>query len=452
MRPVRTVVWSFAAVCLFAGPAWGQQKVRVATYNIRFLNVGIPDGRAERLKQVLSKLDADVIGLQEIDDRAALERIFEKTQWQLVIDDESNDSQDLAVAVRKPFKVARLDGDAANGLNAGDGDFLFPSGGDDSSFPRRRDVLCVEVAIPNTTRTFFILVHHAKARVGGRAATEQRRIGAARKILSVLEARFDEKDFVLLGDFNDNGDDRSLNILETGDPNAVAAMEETDGPFLANLCEPLLKKGYVSHGRRESDIINGRVDLRDLLSRTRNFNALGTNTNTGDILFENILIPVGMKSRCPLATAVILDEPDGVRGPESLRASDHLPVYIDLSYEETGTDPDEPADSTGGVKIAALLPNPEGEDAGNEWVEIVNGTGSEIDLSGWQLRDRGGNTFILSGTVTAGSNHRIPLPAGKLPLNNSGDDVALLDPAGTVRHRVTYTAAQARPGMKVTFE
>jgi hypothetical protein len=46
------------------------------------------------------------------------------------------------------------------------------------------------------------------------------------------------KDFILLGSFDDNPDDRSLNILETADPNALGSPKVIDGPFLSNLTEP----------------------------------------------------------------------------------------------------------------------------------------------------------------------------------------------------------------------
>jgi hypothetical protein len=39
-----------------------------------------------------------------------------------------------------------------------------------------------------------------------------------------------------------------------------------------------------------------------------------------------------------------------------------------------------------------------------------------------------------------------------MPLNNSGDDVSLIDPQGQVHDHVRYSAAQAPPGQLVTFE
>jgi hypothetical protein len=39
-----------------------------------------------------------------------------------------------------------------------------------------------------------------------------------------------------------------------------------------------------------------------------------------------------------------------------------------------------------------------------------------------------------------------------MPLNNSCDDVSLLDPQGQVRHHVSYTPAQVASGTVVIFE
>src|SRR5262245_23269350 len=60
--------------------AWGTQ-VRVATYNIQFLSTEVVNqgDHLSRLREVIAALDADVIGLQEIADRAALRHVFPPT-------------------------------------------------------------------------------------------------------------------------------------------------------------------------------------------------------------------------------------------------------------------------------------------------------------------------------------------------------------------------------------
>jgi hypothetical protein len=38
-----------------------------------------------------------------------------------------------------------------------------------------------------------------------------------------------------------------------------------------------------------------------------------------------------------------------------------------------------------------------------------------------------------------------------MPLNDSGDDVSLIDPQGNVVHQVSYTGSQVQAGQVVTF-
>jgi endonuclease/exonuclease/phosphatase family metal-dependent hydrolase len=450
------LLW-LGAVLLVPDVSRGQHTVRVATYNIAFLKETIPSTRIDRLKQVIARLDAHVIALQEIENRQALEQIFPPAEWALVIDDDSGDAQDLAVVVRREFKVI-LNNSSPTDLDADNPDFLFPGQAHEVEFPNRRDVLKVQIEEPRSRARFFLFVIHAKSRGQdnrpARAFTEPRRVGAAEKLLKVLEERFDEQDFIVLGDFNDNPDDRSLNILESGDPNAPAGVEEIPGPFLINLCEPLVSAGHVSIGRTQADIQNGKINTIDPLSRTRNISAVGTNAHTGDILFDQLLIPVRMAERHVLGSTRVFDDPVAVLGPDVLRASDHLPVYADFVFEddEDGTTPIPSPTAPAGVRIVALLPNPEGRDEGREWVALRNTASQTVSLDGWKLRDRSGPEFVLRGDLAAGERKRFDLPTGVLPLNNGGDNIALIDPSGETRQRVTYTSSQAGSGEEVTIE
>lgn len=433
-----------AAVLLFPVPGVAQTEVRAATYNIRFLDVAeLPTqgGRADSLKKVIRLLETDVIGLQEIDDRPALEAIFDPAEWQLVIDDDSGSNQDLAVAVRRPLEVV---GFAAH-LDADDEHFLFE---EESHlwFPNRRDVLAVEVRLQAEDVTFMVLVHHAKARAGGRAATDFRREEASKRLVQALETEFHERDFVLLGDFNDAPDDRSLNILETGDPDAPAGPEDDQGPFLVNLTESLYAAGHVSFGRKNNDVHEGKIDTLDPEARDRNNDARGTDAHTGDQLFDQILIPVRMVPRYVLGSTQVFDVAAAALGNEETRASDHLPVVAEFLFGE------EPpvVEEDGILQIVALLPNPVGEDAGNESVTIRNPGPSEASLDGCELRDRAENAFALPGTIAPGSDREIVMTTFSMPLNNSGDEVRLVCDE-EVLHVVQYTREQVVEGATIEF-
>ena len=337
-------------VLLGATPGRAQEsRFRVATYNIQFLNAGNNAARLQDVREAIAALNADIIGLQEIADRDALEAVFDPGAWDLVIDDQSSDDQDLAVAVRRPLRVL-------SGLDADDDDFLFPDE-QEFFFPNRRDVLDVEVEIPGSETPLHVLVVHQKARSGGRNTTNPRRVGAAALIVEALEHGFDEVPFVLLGDFNDNPDDASLNILETGDPNATIEIENDQGGFLTNLAEDLVQEGLISHSTNgmSVDSATGALINIDHESRDRNFDLRHTDAHTGQILFDQILIPPVLLARYVAGSITAFN------GAENVGASDHLPVFADFRIEGGIVEP-----QTTGVLIVALLPNPAGEDAGHE--------------------------------------------------------------------------------------
>ena len=104
-----------------------------------------------------------------------------------------------------------------------------------------------------------------------------------------------------------------------------------------------------------------------------------------------------------------------------------------------------------GVEIVGLLPDPVGRDEGHEAVEIGNSTDQPVDLAGWKLRDRAGNEYRLAGTVAAKGRLRIVMTTATMPLNNDGDTVLLIDPAGVVRSRAVYVGEQVQTGIWITM-
>jgi hypothetical protein len=97
-----------------------------------------------------------------------------------------------------------------------------------------------------------------------------------------------------------------------------------------------------------------------------------------------------------------------------------------------------------------MLPNPEGEDQGKESVTLTNQGTMSIDLTGWKLRDRAGGEASLSDQLAAGASKTIILPRS-LPLNNNGDEVALIGSDGIERQRISYTHNQVLSGQEIDF-
>ena len=92
------------------------------------------------------------------------------------------------------------------------------------------------------------------------------------------------------------------------------------------------------------------------------------------------------------------------------------------------------------VVIAGLLPDPPGADGQDEEVTVRNRGSTAVPLAGWVLRDASGRVWALAGLGILAPGEAKTLRRGGMPmsLNNEGDTIVLLDPAGQERDRVGY--------------
>ncbi|KXF82625.1 DNA/RNA non-specific endonuclease [Enterovibrio coralii] len=102
------------------------------------------------------------------------------------------------------------------------------------------------------------------------------------------------------------------------------------------------------------------------------------------------------------------------------------------------------------VYLIAALVNPDGVDAGNEWVSMINLSGNEIDMTGWTLVDRASKREQLSITKLApGASHVQHLSV--IQLNNNGDTLELYDADGARIDWVIYQEKEVKAGKPVLF-
>ena len=78
------------------------------------------------------------------------------------------------------------------------------------------------------------------------------------------------------------------------------------------------------------------------------------------------------------------------------------------------------------LSINEILPNPVGDDADGEFIELYNYGDSEIDLTDWRIRD-GGSGYSLSGNIDAGEFLVLWRNETGIALNNNGDDLKLYE-------------------------
>jgi len=89
------------------------------------------------------------------------------------------------------------------------------------------------------------------------------------------------------------------------------------------------------------------------------------------------------------------------------------------------------------------MPNPQGNDSENEWIEIYNNGNETHDISGWMLDDidGGSNTYTFpQGTNILYGEYRVfSIKITSIALTNSGDSVRIIYPDNSIADEVKYT-------------
>ncbi|KAF5594895.1 yukJ [Fusarium subglutinans] len=105
------------------------------------------------------------------------------------------------------------------------------------------------------------------------------------------------------------------------------------------------------------------------------------------------------------------------------------------------------------VFIVQALVNPPGPDqqpgTAPETISLKNRTGAEIDLSGWKIRIKTGDTQILPSGSRIGPADTKTIETS-VPLSNNGGTITLLNAKGFKVHGVSYTRAEAN-GAVIVF-
>ncbi len=91
-----------------------------------------------------------------------------------------------------------------------------------------------------------------------------------------------------------------------------------------------------------------------------------------------------------------------------------------------------------GIRIAAILVNPEGNDRGKEQIALMNTTNQLVNLAGWEIQNKSDERErIAKLLVEPGQNGIFTLQ--NIKLSNLGGTIVLLNPKGTPVDRVTYS-------------
>ncbi len=94
------------------------------------------------------------------------------------------------------------------------------------------------------------------------------------------------------------------------------------------------------------------------------------------------------------------------------------------------------------LQLSELLPDPEGSDSTDEWIELHNYGSTALDLKGWQIADSS-KTFTITSNTSLNADGYIVFAIGQtgISLNNSGETISLLDPTQNITDSVNYGTA-----------
>lgn len=196
--------------------------VRIGTYNVLNLFDEFDDPyrtdevmetkpREELLKLAarIRMLDADVLALQEVENREYLERfvraLLPDMGYEHVVLFEGNNNRGIDCAVLSRLPVGPVTSHR----------HLRFAGPDGKTHRFLRDLLKVRIEGP-AKQNFDLFVVHLKSKYGGAEASEPLRQAEATQLRRIVDQMFvvdKEARFVVCGDFNDYWDSRSLEII-----------------------------------------------------------------------------------------------------------------------------------------------------------------------------------------------------------------------------------------------
>ena len=214
-----------------------------------------PRTELERLAASIRALNADVIAVEEVENRFYLERFVNvflpEMGYRDVVLFEGNDGRGIDVGLISRIPV----GEVRSRRH-----LRFPGhSGGEARF--NRDVLAVTLE-PKDADPFEVWVVHLKSNSGGREAAEPIRLAEARELRRLLDEELTdnpEAQIIVTGDFNDTPESATIKTIVGSGSNALwsagsdrndpAAVSYNRGEFRSVidfiLCSPAMQKKYV---------------------------------------------------------------------------------------------------------------------------------------------------------------------------------------------------------------
>ncbi|HTE53263.1 MAG TPA: lamin tail domain-containing protein [Kofleriaceae bacterium] len=384
----------------------------IANWNVEWLGSTAfgPDDEALQLvnvEDVIGGTDFDIWSLEEVVSRDAFDTLMESlTGYTGILANDpmvEGGSGSYSASEQKPALVFKSDVGSLISARIILSDKAFEFG----SRPPLEVRLSVSLGGVTQERVFILL--HMKA--FGDAESRQRRADAAVALKGFLDETYPSEKVIVLGDWNDDLD----------------ASGTRPSPFANFVGDPA---HYTFPTRRLTDDgVGTTCSSTNTIDHQMVTNELAADDETGSV--EAYELEDQVAGYCD-------------------NTSDHFPVLVRYALDGASTG--------GSVAINEILANEPGADTGGEFVEVVNGGASEVDLSGWEIRDTtdvrhtfdagtslaaGKAIVVFAGedAIPAGLDDAVAASSGSLSLTNGGESVSLRDGSGAVVDSFRYTSA-----------
>lgn len=261
------------------------------------------------LAALLDTIQPLVIGLGEVENRGVLEDLLAQpalTKHKLsILHHNSPDERGIDVAMLYNSDMAESIFDATLRVDPGDSD-------------RTRDILYFKAYITEEYPVWFFVNHWPSRRTG--AESEAKRLAAAKVLKAKIDNIYLGEPFarvIVMGDFNDNPDDKSVQLLLQPAPNAKA-------PAMVNLMQVKdRKKEFSVRYKDQNDLFDQFTVSGNLLD---NSNQYFIRSNQAYIFAPSWLLFNHPKYG-------LIPNRTYASGKWVGGYSDHLPVYFDIVFK-----------------------------------------------------------------------------------------------------------------------
>ena len=416
--------------------------LRIATYNL--LNFSDEDEREDDFRNIIEFINPDIIVVQEVVGQTGYVKfrsdvldIVHPNTWEGAPFINQSAQQDIALFYKAENFSFQNTSEVPTAQSSG-----------------TRDVIEWVMVHNQSGIEFNLYGVHLKASSGDSNANQ--RLEEATVLRNYLNTFSENSYFIVAGDFNiysNNSSSEPAFGMLTGET------ENNNG----QLFDPINR---IGHWHNNSSF----ADVHTQSPRTTNFGggATGGMDDRFDWLFVSQNLLDNTSSMFYLEETYVAFGNDGNHFNDAINngnnssvpndiadalheASDHLPVYMDVWFDDL-------VYSDQGIMISEIMINPAAvSDSYGEWFEIVNTTDSIINIDGWSIKDSNGDMHTIGIeneiiSIDAGQffvlarNNNLSLNGGlnvdyvyeNFSLSNSEDQIIIMDSSGAIIDEVYY--------------